>query len=124
MNNNIKNKKEKLVSSMQLFLVVVIVKSKKADFYVDIIHENGANMQLVQMGSGTTQSSLFDGEIGTKAVILATLTQDKIEHLLSILDEKFKTVRDGKGVAFVVPMSSVMGAQFFNFLANNKNTMV
>ena len=52
--------------------------------------------------------------------------EDKYQYLielgekLSPLDEKFKTIRNGKGVAVVVPISSVMGLSIYQFMINNR----
>jgi hypothetical protein len=37
-----------------------------------------------------------------------------------MLEEKFATVRGGKGVAYTVPLSGVMGAAIYSFLAYAK----
>ena len=34
------------------------------------------------------------------------------------LDEKFKTVKGGKGIAYTVPMTSTIGVAIYQFLAN------
>ena len=36
------------------------------------------------------------------------------------LDEKFKTIKNGKGIAYTIPMTSVIGTLIFGFLSNNK----
>ena len=37
---------------------------------------------------------------------------------MSMLDEKFKTVKNGKGIAYTVPMSSTIGVLIYQFLSN------
>ena len=39
---------------------------------------------------------------------------------MKVLDEKFRTIRNGKGVAFAVPLSSVIGVNIYRFLSNNQ----
>jgi hypothetical protein len=37
-----------------------------------------------------------------------------------MLEEKFTTIKDGKGIAFTVPMSSVIGVAIYRFLSNHR----
>ena len=37
-----------------------------------------------------------------------------------MLENKFKTIKNGKGFAFAVPLSSVIGVNIYQFLSNNK----
>ena len=39
---------------------------------------------------------------------------------VAALDEKFKTIKGGKGVAFTIPLSSVIGTLIYRFLSNNR----
>ena len=48
-----------------------------------------------------------------------TLAAAYIEKL-NLLEEKFATIRNGKGIAFAVPMSSVIGVNLYQFLSNNR----
>ena len=36
------------------------------------------------------------------------------------LEEKFVTIKNGKGIAFAVPLSSVIGVNLYQFLSNNR----
>ena len=53
-----------------------------------------------------------------KSVIIGALRADRAKEVLSVLDEKFRTVRGGKGVAYTVPMSSTIGVAIYQFLSN------
>ncbi|MBR1453413.1 MAG: hypothetical protein IJ593_02035 [Lachnospiraceae bacterium] len=118
------DKNQKLTSTKKLVLLVTIVKKSKIDFYLDLIESNGANLQLNTLGSGTTKSKVFSDNIGTKSVIFSVLTEDDAKKTLSLLSDKFNEVRDGKGVCWTVPLTSVMGVTFFNFLSNNKSSII
>lgn len=117
-------KKEKLVSTKPLSLLIVIVHRDKVDFYVDALQQFSINMQIIVAGNGTTKTTVYIDETGTKAVIFNIISDENIKKALDFLDEKFSTIRDGKGVAYTIPLSKVMGANFFNFLSNNKETLI
>ena len=42
------------------------------------------------------------------------------ENALHGLEDKFYKLRGGKGIAFTVPLSSVIGVGLYKFLSNNK----
>lgn len=116
--------KTKLKSTKKLNLLVTIVKKNKADYFVDLIEGYSVNMQMVLIGNGTTKSTIFTDEVGTKSVILSIVPEDKLDKLLKTMEEKFKELKGGKGVTWAVPLSSVMGVTFFNFLSNNKGSIL
>ena len=41
-------------------------------------------------------------------------------YLLQMLEEKFQTIKHGKGIAFTIPMSSVIGVAIYRFLSNHR----
>ena len=114
----------KLTSTRKLSLLFIIVKKSKADYYIDLLYGLGTNMQMVLIGNGTTKSAIFSDEVGTKAIILSIVVDDSIPKILKVLKEKFSEIRDGKGVAWTVPFDSVMGVTFFNFLSNNRSSII
>lgn len=123
--NDTQNKgKKKLTSTKKLLLLITIVRKNKADYYLDLISEMGANLQMASIGNGTTKSAIFTNEIGTKAIIFSIITEDNSRKIMRTLSVKFNELKDGKGVCWTVPLSSVMGVTFFNFLSNNKSDII
>ena len=55
-----------------------------------------------------------------KAVIISVVREDMVDTIMKCLDEKFSTIRNGKGIAFAVPFSSVIGVNIYRFLSNNR----
>ena len=108
-----------------LKMLVTVVNRNKAEFYVDFLHQFEVNMQCVAMGMGTALSkkarylSLPDKE---KAVIFSFVRADKAAEILSALEDKFATVRDGKGIAYTIPFSGMIGVASYQFLGNNRMT--
>ena len=43
-----------------------------------------------------------------------------VENILNTLEDKFATIRNGKGIAFAVPLSSVIGVNLYQFLSDNR----
>lgn len=119
-----KDKKDN-VSSNRLMLLITIVSRKKADYFTDLIQGFSSNLQFVAMGEGTADKSMLsrlgltDSE---KAVIFSVIREEKQDEILRTIDNRFKTIKDGKGIAYTVPFTSVIGAGVFNFLCDNRQT--
>ena len=111
------------VTSNILELLITIVDRSKAEYYTDLIQSFDVNMQVKAFGHGTADEKMLvylglgDSE---KAVIFSVIQQNKLSDAIATLDEKFKTIRNGKGVAFTIPLTSVIGALIYRFLSNNR----
>ena len=106
----------------KLKLLLTVVDRPKAEFYLDVLNQFEINCQMVTSGLGTAHSELVDllGLNIHKAVLLSIVREDMVEPVMKCLEEKFSTIRNGKGIAFAVPMSSVIGVNMYQFLSNNK----
>ena len=106
----------------KLKLLFTVVDRSKAEFYLDVLGQFEVNCQLTVAGKGTASSELVNmlGLNIQKAVILSVVREDKVKEVMHCLEDKFATVRNGKGIAFTVPMSSVIGVNLYQFLSNNR----
>ena len=106
----------------KLKLLFTVVDRAKAEFYLDFISQYEVNCQMVVAGTGTANSQIIDmlGLNLQKAVILSVIREDQVEGLMNKLEEKFVSIKNGKGVSFAVPLSSVIGVNLYQFLSNNR----
>ena len=106
----------------KLKLIITVVDRAKAEFYLDILSQFEVNFQMVTGGKGTADSELVEmlGLNIHKAVILSVVREDMAASVIRCLEEKFETIRNGKGIAFSVPLSSVIGVNMYQFLSNNR----
>ena len=106
----------------KLKLLFTVVDRAKAEFYLDFISQYEVNCQMVLSGTGTANSQIIDmlGLNLQKAVILSVVREDKVDVIMNRLEEKFVTIKNGKGVAFAVPLSSVIGVNLYQFMSNNR----
>ena len=105
----------------KLSLLFTIVNRQKAEFFTDFLQEYEINAQFTLSAYGTASTETLSalGLIPTdKAVIVSIIRNDKIPSALTGLEEKFRTVRGGKGVAFTSPMTSTVGVAVYQFLSN------
>ena len=106
----------------KLKLLFTVVDRNKAEFYLDVISQFEVNCQLAVGGRGTANSELVDllGLNIHKAVLLSVAREDKVDEIMKTLEQKFATIKNGNGIAFAVPMSSVIGVNLYQFFANNR----
>ena len=106
----------------KLKLIVTVVDRSKAEFYMDVLSQFEVNCQLYSGGIGTAQSELVDllGLNIQKAVLLSIAREDRVEEIMACLEDKFSTIKNGKGISFAIPLSSVIGVNMYQFLSNNK----
>ena len=106
----------------KLKLLFTVVNRNKGEFYLDVISQFDVNCQLAVAGQGTAQSELVEllGLEPHKAVILSVVREDLVDEVMNCLEDKFATIRNGKGVAFAVPLSSVIGVNLYQFLSDNR----
>ena len=106
----------------KLKLIFTIVDRQKGEFYLDVISQFEVNCQMVMGGMGTASSEIIEllGLNNHKAVILSVAREDMVPKIMNTLEEKFETVRHGQGIAFAVPLSSVIGVNLYQFMSNNR----
>ena len=105
----------------KLKLLVTVVNRKKTEFYLDFLQSFEINMQLTLNASGTASTemmSVLGLTESDKSVILSVIRDDLAPAALSGLEEKFRTIKNGKGIAYTVPMTGTIGVAIYQFLAN------
>ena len=127
-----KNRKTKTTASTpeavdngfkKLKLLITVVNRKKAELYMDLLTAYEVNFQTAVLAQGTAHSEMLymlGLEESDKSVIFSVLREDKVNDAMRMLEEKFQTIREGKGIAFTVPMSSVIGVAIYRFLSNHR----
>ena len=110
----------------RLVLLVTIVQKGKGTFFSDYLQQTfGANLQLAIVGNGTAEANLveFLGLKDKRSVIFSVVREDKVDLILAALEERFHSVNRDTGVAFTVPLSSVIGILSYAFLSNDQRML-
>lgn len=106
----------------KLKLLFTVVNREKADLYVDLLQGFDSNLQLIASANGTANTEMLrylglaDSQ---KAVIISIIREDRSAAIMRFLEEKFNTVKNGKGIAYTVPMTGTIGVASYQFLSNN-----
>lgn len=117
------NKDMPLTAPKKLKLLFTIVAREKCDFYLDVLESFDVSYQLVLYGKGTAPSGLsnmFGYMDPSKAIILSVVREDKINDILASYEDKYFKLKNGRGIAFTIPLSSLIGKTVYQFLANLK----
>lgn len=110
----------------RLELLVTVVNKGKEDFYQDLLQSFEVNMQLALRARGTASRqmlSLLGLEENAKTVIFSLIREDRLSDALAALSEKFATIKNGGGIAYTLPLSSVIGVAIYGFLSNDSRTV-
>ena len=106
----------------KLKLLFTVVDRPKGEFYLDVLGQFDVNFQIALGGMGTANSELVEllGLEPHKAVIISVVREDMVDNIMNTLEDKFATIRNGKGIAFAVPLSSVIGVNIYRFLSDRR----
>lgn len=116
---------KKELAPQKLKLLITIVPRSKGEFYTDFLQSFEVNLQYAASGNGTANSDLLHLmglEDSDKRVIFSLVRDDLSDKALAALEEKFKTIRNGKGIALTVPLTGMIGTSVYQFLCNHRRT--
>ncbi len=107
----------------KLKILVTVVNRSKTEFFIDLLTAYEVNFQTALLAQGTATNEtlhMLGLEDSDKSVILSVIREDKAEEALHAIEDKFNTLKRGKGIAFTIPMSSVIGVAMYRFLSNHR----
>lgn len=106
----------------KLKLLFTVVNREKADLYAALLQGFDINFQLVVSANGTANTEMlrYLGLADSKkAVVISVIREDRAASAMRFLEEKFNTIKNGKGIAYTVPMTGTIGVAIYQFLSNN-----
>lgn len=118
--------KGRSVSPYKLELLITVVPRKKAAFYMDLIQSFDANMQVAVPAQGTADSEImrYLGLTDTdKTAIFSVVREEQLDELTEALAQKFRSIKNGEGVAAAIPFTSMIGTLLFGFLSNDRRAV-
>ncbi len=107
----------------KLKLLITVVPRRKTEFYIDYLTSLGVNFQTAVTASGTAKSDtlyLLGLEDSDKSVLFSVVREDLAPAVMQGLEEKFHALKNGKGIAFTVPLTSVIGVTIYRFLSDSR----
>ena len=118
-----KTTKKQVSSVRKLKILITIIDRSKTLFYLDLLEQFEVNVQMVLYGRGTANSQMLNilGLVESdKSAIISFIREDMVKSALETLNEKFIKVKNGKGVAYTIPLDSIIGVSNYQLLSNDK----
>ncbi len=113
---------ERNTAPVKLEMLFVVVHDNKQSYYSSLIQSHQANIQLTFPCKGTEH--LLLNYLGLadrpKSLILSLVREDEAAQVIDHLKGTFQKGKDYKGIAFTVPLSSIIGTLAYGFLSNVK----
>ena len=107
----------------RLVLLVTVVNKGKGTFFADLLKTFDVNLQMSFVGNGTASSDLIE-LLGLKdnrrSVIFSVVRAERVDAIQAALEDRFQSINDGTGIAFTLPLSSVIGKMSYGFLSNER----
>ena len=122
-----KKKSGTLTAPRKLKLLFTVVDRKKAEFFSDLIGQFKVNLQIVLPGEGTAKTEmlrLLGLDDAARPVIVSVIRDDLAQSIFETLEEKFDTVRGGKGIAWSIPLSGAVGVAIYQFLSDYREGQI
>ena len=104
----------------RLVLLVTIVNKGKGTF-ADLLRTFDVNLQMSFVGRGTAHSDLLEFlnlKDTQRSAVFSVLRADRVDAVLAALEDRFQSVNGGTGIAFTLPLTSVIGKLSYGFLSN------
>ncbi len=117
------NRKKQPSNVRKLKILITIIDRSKTLFYVDLLEQFEINVQMVLYGKGTASSQMLNllGLVESeKSVIISYVREDKVKEALETLNDKFNKVKNGKGIAYTIPLDSIIGVSMYQLLSNDR----
>ena len=115
-----------MTAPQRLKLLITVVNREKVEFYMDLLQSFEVNMQFTASARGTATTDLLHMmglEESAKSVIFSVIREDRAKDALRALEERFATIKRGKGIAYTVPLSGMIGVSLYQFFCNNRRTV-
>lgn len=116
----------KNVAPVKLELLITIVNASRTAYFTGLIQSFDANMHIITQASGTSDTALLNYlglDKSTRTAIFSIIREDRRTDLMETLQEKFRSIKDGQGIAVAIPLSSVIGTLVYGFFSNDKRAI-
>lgn len=118
-----KNEEKDLKAPKKLEILCTIVQRSKADFYMNALEGYDINYQTLCYAKGSAPTEALQ-KLGitddSKAIIFSVVKEEKIKEITNLYEEKLFKTHNGRGIAFTIPLDSIIGVMVYRFLANIK----
>lgn len=111
----------------EIYMMAMIINRGMREKFLSFLKKNDINITLSTYGSGTANSAILDYfgiEKTGKAVYFSFVTLNTWKNLKKELYQKMNIDIPGRGIAFLIPMSSIGGKKALNYLTVGQDVVI
>lgn len=111
----------------EIYLMGIITNRGMRDKFIAFFNHNNIHVTFTALGTGTASNEVLDYlglEAAEKALYFAFVTPDTWKHLKKELYTKVKIDIPGRGIAFLIPLSSIGGKRTLKYLTAGQEVMI
>lgn len=111
----------------EIYMLGIITNRGMRHKFIDFFQMNDIHITLTALGAGTANSAILDYlgmEATEKAVYFAFVTRGTWKKLKKELYNKMHIDIAGRGIAFLIPLSSIGGKKALNYLTVGQNVVI
>lgn len=111
----------------EIYMMGIITNRGMRDRFIAFFRQNDIHITLTALGAGTANSAILDYlgmEATEKAVYFAFVTWDTWKKLRKELYNRMNIDIPGRGIAFLIPISSIGGKKALNYLMFGQEVMI
>ena len=113
-------KKKNNSNYKKLYLMISVVPHNKRSLIMDLIETYEVNYHVSFFGNGSASEdlkSMLGLTENNRDIILSIIREDRIKDCLLAIEDKLGNYKHG-GIAFTIPLDSIIGVKNYLFLAN------
>lgn len=111
----------------QVYMMVIITTRGIRGRMLPFLKKNNIQVTFATLGNGTANSAILDYfgmEASEKAVYFSLVTQDTWKNFQKALYHEMKIDIAGRGIAFLVPLSSIGGKKTLQYLTAGQEIII
>lgn len=105
----------------RLSLYVVIVPKGQGQAMINLMQDYNSSLQFLHVGYGTANKEVLEIlgiQDNQKDVVVGVVTPGEIKDIKKEIDAFFEINKKKRGIAFTIPLSSMVGVKVYHFLSN------
>lgn len=111
----------------EIYMMTIITNRGMREKFIAFFQNNDIHITVATLGSGTANSAIlnyFGMEKTEKAIYFAFVTWKSWKNLRKELYQKMNIDIPGRGIAFLIPMSSIGGKKALNYLTVGQEVVI
>lgn len=105
----------------KLMFILVVVSEGQSGSIIKYLYEHEASMAYIMHGRGTSKNDFYDVlgmGVSNKDVVISVIREEQWPEIKEEFGKRFSVSEASKGIAYTVPIDSIVGVSIYKMLAN------